>query len=84
MTRPEPTIYGNCDSWDLIVGRKPDADSPKGSLNSALSVRDTIVIHSLFTKMVRARRNNLWANCGSICTTHKASRIVKKILFHIT
>ena len=24
MTRPEPTIYGNCDSWDSIVGKKGD------------------------------------------------------------
>jgi hypothetical protein len=21
MTRPEPTIYGNCDSWNFIVGK---------------------------------------------------------------
>ena len=24
MTRPEPTINGNCDSWDSIVGKKGD------------------------------------------------------------
>jgi hypothetical protein len=23
MTRPEPTIHGNCESWSLIVGNKP-------------------------------------------------------------
>ncbi|MFD1710764.1 hypothetical protein FVQ98_01865 [Ottowia sp. GY511] len=22
VTRPEPTIYGNCDSWNSIVGKK--------------------------------------------------------------
>ncbi|WP_287965587.1 hypothetical protein [Diaphorobacter sp.] len=22
-TRPEPTIFGNCDGWDFIVGKKP-------------------------------------------------------------
>ena len=22
MTRPQPTIYGNCDSWAFIVGKK--------------------------------------------------------------
>jgi hypothetical protein len=22
-TRPEPTIIGNCDSWNFIVGKKP-------------------------------------------------------------
>jgi hypothetical protein len=23
VTRPEPTINGNCDSWGFIVGKKP-------------------------------------------------------------
>ena len=50
MTRPEPTIYGNCDSWDFIVGRKPKPNTPQGSLISPLQVRDSIFIHSLFTK----------------------------------
>jgi hypothetical protein len=27
MTRPEPTIYGNCESWDFIVGKKPALNS---------------------------------------------------------
>ena len=71
MTRPEPTIYGNCDSWDLIVGRNPLMDMPQGSLNEALSVRDIIVIHSLFTNSARQQQNNLWASCGSICTNRK-------------
>ena len=22
VTRPEPTIYGNCDSWKFIAGKK--------------------------------------------------------------
>ncbi|MBH1962854.1 MAG: hypothetical protein I8H77_00895 [Comamonadaceae bacterium] len=22
VTRPQPTIYGNCDSWSFIVGKK--------------------------------------------------------------
>jgi hypothetical protein len=29
VTRPEPTIYGNCDSWDFIVGKKGAPYSPK-------------------------------------------------------
>ncbi|NDP37384.1 MAG: hypothetical protein GZ093_01320 [Rhodoferax sp.] len=29
LTRPEPTIIGNCDSWNFIVGKKPEMDSPK-------------------------------------------------------
>ncbi len=28
MTRPQPTIYGNCDSWNFIVGKKPGRLSP--------------------------------------------------------
>jgi len=24
MTRPEPTLYGNCESWSFIVGKKPE------------------------------------------------------------
>jgi hypothetical protein len=30
VTRPEPTIYGNCDSWSFIVGKKPRAYSRTG------------------------------------------------------
>jgi hypothetical protein len=26
MTRPQPTIYGNCDSWDFIVGKNTLAE----------------------------------------------------------
>jgi hypothetical protein len=29
VTRPEPTIHGNCESWDFIVGKKPALNSPK-------------------------------------------------------
>ena len=28
MTRPQPTIYGNCDSWAFIVGKKRVGDDP--------------------------------------------------------
>jgi hypothetical protein len=29
VTRPEPTINGNCDSWDFIVGKLPRSHSPE-------------------------------------------------------
>jgi len=29
VTRPEPTIIGNCEGWKLIVGKKPARYSPK-------------------------------------------------------
>ncbi|MEY4676300.1 MAG: hypothetical protein RLZZ470_807 [Pseudomonadota bacterium] len=83
MTRPEPTIYGNCDSWDLIVGRKPLASMPKGSLKSALSVCDTHVIHSLFTKWKGCKQDNLWASCGSVCTSLNTPQLDQKFQFHM-
>jgi hypothetical protein len=49
MTRPEPTIYGNCDSWDFIVGRKPKGNSPKARLANAFKVKVAKFIHRLFT-----------------------------------
>jgi hypothetical protein len=36
VTRPEPTIYGNCDSWSFIVGKKAAPYSPKNRNLSAL------------------------------------------------
>ncbi|MDO5624693.1 MAG: hypothetical protein Q4G71_08400 [Pseudomonadota bacterium] len=35
--RPQPTIYGNCDSWDLIVGKKRLALCPNGATREPLS-----------------------------------------------
>jgi hypothetical protein len=29
MTRPEPTIIGNCEGWSFIVGKKSDLHSQK-------------------------------------------------------
>lgn len=29
MTRPEPPIYGSCENWDFIVGKKPALSSPE-------------------------------------------------------
>jgi hypothetical protein len=46
-TRPEPTINGNCDSWNFIVGKNPrpsiDATDGKGKLQGS----NMKVIHSL-------------------------------------
>jgi hypothetical protein len=27
LTRPQPTIFGNCDSWSFIVGKKRGIES---------------------------------------------------------
>jgi len=71
MTRPEPTIYGNCDSWDFIVGRKPAAGILKEAATRSFKVKVTIFIHRLFTIFGWLIRDNLWVNCGRICTSPK-------------
>jgi len=48
-TRPEPTINGNCDSWDFIVGKKPNTYSPKTALCRSLQARNRKLINKLFT-----------------------------------
>ncbi len=84
MTRPEPTIYGNCDSWDFIVGRKPRGNTPMWSLASPLQVHDSIFIHSLFTISLAIDRDNLWASCGTICTTLYGYQIAWKKPVHMS
>ena len=43
VTRPEPTIFGNCDSWDFIVGKKPCTYSRQQRPGRALYVRNEIL-----------------------------------------
>jgi hypothetical protein len=82
-TRPEPTIYGNCDSWNFIVGktrRTYSRDQPQtGSLQS--SNKD--LIHSLLTKLMGKSWDNLWAICGSAVQRAKTCRIVVFCVFDI-
>jgi hypothetical protein len=49
VTRPEPTIYGNCDSWDFIVGKLAPPDSPENRTPAPLHPRNKKFIHSLST-----------------------------------
>src|SRR6478609_9507100 len=64
VTRPEPTIYGNCDSWSFIVGKKPRAyrrsERPKGSLRTS----NRNFIHNLSTISTVGCKDNMWAICG--------------------
>lgn len=46
-TRPEPTIYGNCDSWNLIVGRKWALPSPTNRNSDTLWCGNRLFIHKL-------------------------------------
>jgi len=66
MTRPEPTIYGNCDSWEFIVGKKMGKVSPYKSLGHALQPRHKKLIHSLSPKSLKKQQNNLWVSCGAL------------------
>jgi hypothetical protein len=64
VTRPEPTIYGNCDSWSFIVGKKPRAYSAGSGLEGSLQTCNRNFIHRLSTKSVGKHLDKLWAICG--------------------
>jgi hypothetical protein len=76
VTRPKPTIYGNCDSWSFIVGKKPSAYSRKTRQTGSLQASNMNVIHNLSTKMGGKVWDNLWAICGSAVDPWETSRIV--------
>jgi len=59
-TRPEPTIYGNCDSWSFIVGKKPGTYSPSKTKTSSLQPCNKILIHNLYTN----QPSKFWTTCG--------------------
>jgi len=56
VTRPEPTIYGNCESWNFIVGKKPAVQSPKNLSPLSLQACNKYFIHKLF-KIYLFQRN---------------------------
>ncbi|MBK9575202.1 MAG: hypothetical protein IPO43_22215 [Rhodoferax sp.] len=60
LTRPEPTIFGNCDSWNFIVGKKGTAYSPKTNNKAKLRGNNMKFIHSLLT--IKAKE--AWTTCG--------------------
>ncbi len=76
VTRPKPTIYGNCDSWNFIVGKKPRTYRRQGSGQGPLQGRNEESIHSLFTNCQRACWDNMWAICGCTLERRNPSRIV--------
>jgi hypothetical protein len=76
VTRPKPTIYGNCDSWSFIVGKKPRAYSRTTPQTRSLQASNTEVIHNLSTKLGGKRWDNLWAICGSAVQHGSSSRMV--------
>ena len=76
VTRPEPTIYGNCDSWNFIVGKKPGTYSPPIGKQGTLQCNNGIFIHSLFTTFSGGALDNLWVICGSPVYKLGTSRMV--------
>lgn len=52
MTRPEPTIYGNCESWDFIVGKKPALNSPKIGKLLTLTTGSESLGHKVFYNFI--------------------------------
>jgi hypothetical protein len=81
VTRPKPTIYGNCDSWSFIVGKKPRAYSWKRGQTGPLLTSNMHVIHNLLTRTGGKLWDNLWAICGSAVQHGAASRMVDLPLF---
>ena len=80
-TRPEPTIYGNCDSWSFIVGKFPPPYSRREGLQGELQGSNRIFIHNLSTVLSASVWDNMWAICGRAVVILKTSRIVIEPLF---
>jgi hypothetical protein len=76
VTRPKPTIYGNCDSWSFIVGKKPGAYSRTGTIRAPLQSSNKVFIHSLSTKYGGKHWDKLWAICGPAVHSPFCFRIV--------
>lgn len=75
-TRPEPTIYGNCDSWDFIVGKKRPTYTRPRVLRATLQHSNSNLIHKLSTIWVGNSAHRLWVACGSAVDRDLISRIV--------
>jgi hypothetical protein len=58
--RPEPTIFGNCEGWNFIVGKKGKSNSAENTKVESLRHSNMIFMHSLFTILW----DNLCTACG--------------------
>jgi len=76
LTRPEPTIFGNCEGWKFIVGKKPQTYSPNSGQLESLRCSNKNFIHSLLTISRGIHLDNLWVNCGAPVGFFNSSRIV--------
>ena len=75
MTRPEPTIYGNCERWNFIVGKKPEAKCLKIAIFMSLRASNRNLIHNLFTILHCLALDNLWVICGSTVNNQNCREI---------
>jgi hypothetical protein len=64
VTRPQPTIYGNCDSWSFIVGIKQDFPYLNRVKFCSLQHHNRQNIHKISTDSKEQHRNKLWVGCG--------------------
>ena len=76
VTRPEPTIYGNCDSWSFIVGKTRRAYTLGVSRTRPLQVRNSQLVHSFSTISGDTCKDNMWATCGWLRGLVLPSRMV--------
>ena len=63
MTRPEPTIIGNCDSWEFIVGKKARKPRSLAGITSRCRAA-TGKQFTAYQQVLQKLLNNVWANCG--------------------
>jgi hypothetical protein len=76
VTRPEPTIYGNCDSWSFIVGKTRRAYRHEVTAARPLWVCNWHVVHRFSTIYGWPKGDNMWASCGAPVHRYVPSRIV--------
>ena len=79
MTRPEPTIYGNCEGWIFIVGKKPEANRPKIPICLSLRASNRILMHNLSTILNCAVLDNVWVTREST-VDNQNDRVMKQVV----
>ncbi len=75
-TRPEPTIYGNCDVLELHFREIDPAVHAKNRRKSPLRGGNTGVMHKLITDMVDMSLNNVWKPCERLPLRGTSSHMV--------
>jgi hypothetical protein len=79
--RPEPTIFGNCEGWNFIVGKKNCLHSTQNSNRKKLQHSNRKFMHSLSTKFEGNYLDKLWAICGALQKHPFLSHIVDFDIF---